>query len=76
MSLPYILQWNVMGRKGQSCEMLPGKGSFIQVRFEDGFTAVLDRRAVRRRRDAQIKKLEPQKDKNTIAAMHPTRTGE
>lgn len=76
MSLPYILQWDVMGRKGHPCEMLPGKGSFIQVRFEDGFTAVLDRRAVRRRRDAQIKKLEPQKDKNTIAAMHPPRTGE
>ncbi len=47
---PHILQWNRMGRKGQACRILAMRGGMIQVQFEvDGFTALLDRRAIRRK---------------------------
>jgi len=42
--------WDKMGRQGQKCEIISAssvRGRFIQVRFEDGFTAVVDRRALR-----------------------------
>jgi hypothetical protein len=45
----YVYFWNRMGCKGQRCAVLArGKLNSCLVMFEDGFTAVTDRRAVRR----------------------------
>jgi hypothetical protein len=45
---PYIYRWNRMGRKGQPCAR--GKMNSCLVMFEDGFTAVTSRNALRRRK--------------------------
>lgn len=48
--LPYVYFWNRMDRKGQPCEVLArGKMNSCLVRFEDGFTAITSRNAIRRR---------------------------
>jgi hypothetical protein len=47
----YIYRWNQMGRKGQACAVLArGKMNGGLVKFEDGFTAVTSRNAIRRRK--------------------------
>jgi hypothetical protein len=47
----YIYHWNRMGRKGQPCAvMVRGKMNSCLVLFEDGFTAVTSRNAIRRRK--------------------------
>jgi hypothetical protein len=39
-----------MNRKGQACRILAMQGKLTQVQFEiDGFTALVDRRALRRK---------------------------
>lgn len=46
-----VLYWDRMGRKGQKCRIVnPDKnsGRNVQVQFEDGFIAVINRRAIRR----------------------------
>jgi len=47
---PHTLFWDVLGRKGQRCLVIkPGRlTSKVQVKFEDGFQAIVDRRAIRR----------------------------
>lgn len=48
---PHYLFWDVMGRKGQRCRVINPDytaSSKIQVEFEGGFIAVVDRRAIRR----------------------------
>ena len=46
---PYVYYWNRMGRKGQRCAVLVrGKMNSILVIFEDGYTAVTSRNAVRK----------------------------
>jgi hypothetical protein len=72
----HMLKWDRMGRKGQRCEILRAVGAMIQIRFEDGVTAILERRALRRLSEAEIKKLDEARDKSTLAAMHLPRTGE
>ena len=48
---PYIYRWNRMGRKGQSCAVLArGTMNSCLVQFEDGYTAVTSRNALRRRK--------------------------
>jgi hypothetical protein len=47
---PYIYRWNRMGRKGQACAVLArGTMNSCLVKFQDGFTMVTSRNAVRRR---------------------------
>lgn len=47
----YIYFWNRMDRKGQPCAVLArGKMNSCLVLFEDGFTAVTSRNALRRRK--------------------------
>lgn len=50
------VRWNVKGRLGQQCEIIRNSGCQCQVRFEDGSTEILDRRALQR-------KIEPEKAK-------------
>jgi hypothetical protein len=48
---PHYLFWGVLGRKGQRCRVINPDhtaSSRIQVEFEDGAIAVIDRRAIRR----------------------------
>lgn len=48
---PHFLFWDRLGRKGQSCRILqPGRinARDLQIEFEDGFIAVVNRRAIRR----------------------------
>lgn len=45
----YLYRWNRQGRKGQPCSVLArGKMNFCLVLFEDGFTMVTSRNAIRR----------------------------
>jgi hypothetical protein len=46
---PHRLRWERLGRQGQSCRILRANGAEVHVQFEDGFTAVLSRRALVRR---------------------------
>lgn len=50
MSFPHILRWDRYHRKGQRCQIIGAKNGFgeVQVRFEDGFTVVINREALRR----------------------------
>lgn len=47
---PHYVLWDVLGRKGESCQIVKPTRlvSKVQVRFKDGFEAVIDRRAIRR----------------------------
>ena len=47
---PHVLTWDRLDRKGQRCEIIGTRGtmSSVQVRFEDGFTAIVKRGALRR----------------------------
>lgn len=47
---PHVLRWNLLDRQGQRCEII---GKFhtmtkVQIRFEDGATAIVNRAALRR----------------------------
>jgi hypothetical protein len=47
----YRYAWDRMGRKGQACAVLArGKMNSCLVKFEDGYTAVTSRNALRRRK--------------------------
>lgn len=50
---PHFLFWDRLGgRKGQKCRILNADAKnarAIQIQFEDGFIAVVNRRAIRRR---------------------------
>jgi hypothetical protein len=46
------LRFDMMGRKGQPCRILQFSGTLIQIQFEDGYTALVRRTALRRRNDA------------------------
>lgn len=50
MTLPYVYVWNRQGRKGQPCEVLIRTKAMNSclVRFEDGYTMVTSRNAVRK----------------------------
>jgi hypothetical protein len=74
--MQHIMGWDRLGRKGQLCEILRGKGNLVQIRFQDGYTAVVDRRALRRMNDAERKKLDVAVDKSTLTATHLPCTGE
>jgi hypothetical protein len=47
---PHVLRWDRLNRKGQRCEIIGVRNTIgdVQVRFEDGFTAILNRKALRR----------------------------
>jgi hypothetical protein len=46
---PHVLVWDRMGRKGQKCRVItPKNTSNVQVQFEDGFIATINRQALRR----------------------------
>jgi hypothetical protein len=47
---PHFLLWDRHDRKGQRCEIIGTRGTIgdVQVRFEDGFIAILNRKALRR----------------------------
>jgi hypothetical protein len=49
-NFPHTLTWDRLGRQGQRCEIIGRKGTvgMVQVRFEDGFTAIVNRAALRR----------------------------
>lgn len=79
--IDYVMDWDRFGRKGQFCQMLPIKGnlsSTVQVRFEDGFTGIISRRALRRPRQSEQKELLRRKsaDESTLPASGQTTAGE
>lgn len=76
MTFPHVMDWDRLGRKGMRCEILGGRGGLVQVRFEDGFTSLISRQALRRLSDAERKRLDEAKDKSTLAATHLPCTGE
>lgn len=47
---PHTFTWNRMGRQGERCEIIGVRktNGYVQVRFEDGFTAIVNRKALRR----------------------------
>jgi hypothetical protein len=45
---PYVLVWDRLGRKGQRVAIIRQSIKTAQIRFEDGFTTVIDRKALRR----------------------------
>lgn len=47
---PQLLLWDRLGRKGQRCEIIGTRNTIgnVQVRFADGFTAIISRKALRR----------------------------
>jgi hypothetical protein len=57
---PHVLVWDRMNRKGQACRILAMQGKLTQVQFEiDGFTALVDRRALRRKNDCRSEDNSP-----------------
>lgn len=49
-AFPHVLTWEREGRKGQRCEIIGTRGTNanVQIRFEDGYTAIVKRTALRR----------------------------
>jgi hypothetical protein len=45
---PYVLVWDRLGRKGQAVRILRQSAKTAQIKFEDGFTTVINRQALRR----------------------------
>jgi hypothetical protein len=45
---PYVLVWDRLGRKGQRVKIIRQSIRTAQIRFEDGFSTVIDRKALRR----------------------------
>jgi hypothetical protein len=45
---PYVLVWDRLGRKGQRVKIIRQTTRTAQIKFEDGFTAVINRQAIRR----------------------------
>jgi hypothetical protein len=47
---PHVLRWNRFDRQGKRCEIIGVRNTIgnVQVRFEDGFTAIVSRKALRR----------------------------
>jgi hypothetical protein len=48
---PHTLTWDRLDRKGQRCEIIGTRNTIgnVQIRFEDGFTAIINRKALRRK---------------------------
>ena len=47
---PAELVWDRLGRKGQACKIIRQNPRTCQVQFEDGFTTVINRQAIRRKK--------------------------
>ena len=49
-AFPHVLTWDRLGRKGQRCQIIGWISTlgYVHVRFEDGFMAILNRKALRR----------------------------
>jgi hypothetical protein len=47
---PHTLRWDKLGRKGQCCKILRNSDTHAHIKFEDGFTAIVERRALTRKR--------------------------
>jgi hypothetical protein len=45
---PYVLCWDRLGRKGQRVAIIRQSTQTAQIKFEDGFTTVINRQALRR----------------------------
>lgn len=45
---PYVLVWDRLGRKGQRVKITRQSAKTAQIKFEDGFTTVINRQALRR----------------------------
>lgn len=47
---PHVMRWDRFDRKGKRCEIIGVRNTIgdVQVRFEDGFTAIVKRGALRR----------------------------
>jgi hypothetical protein len=45
---PYTLVWDRLGRKGQRVAIIRQSTKTAQIKFEDGFTTVINRQALRR----------------------------
>jgi len=59
----HIFNSDQCGRKGARCEIVRGKGFLVQIRFEDGFTLVVNRQTVKRPKPGQMKRLGPKTGK-------------
>lgn len=48
---PHVMCWDRLDRQGQSCEIIGRRSTIsdVQVRFEDGFTAIVKRASLRRK---------------------------
>lgn len=49
-TFPHVLTWDRLDRKGQRCEIIGTRNTIgsVQIRFEDGFTAIVSRKSLRR----------------------------
>ncbi len=57
IAYPYVYRWERQGRKDQHCRVIArGKLNSCSVMFEDGYTMVTSRNAVRRRKDIPARK--------------------
>lgn len=47
---PHVLCWDREGRQGQRCQIIGVRSTVdnVQIRFEDGHTAIVNRKALRR----------------------------
>jgi hypothetical protein len=49
----YVMDWDRYGKKGELCELLGGRGALVQIRFADGTTGLISRRAIRRAKESE-----------------------
>jgi hypothetical protein len=56
--IAYVMDWDRFGRKDTLCEILPSpvQSGLVQVKFRDGFTHLVNRRALRRAKQSEIEK--------------------
>ena len=54
----HIMDWDRHGRKGQRCEIIGGESAYVQVRFMDGVTKIVNRQALRRALPSELKTLD------------------
>ena len=65
------MDWDRFGRKGQRCEIVGGRSSYVQVCFMDGHTLVVNRQALRRAKPSELKVVDGKDEIGHILAAVP-----
>lgn len=74
-NFPYthIMDWDRYGKKGESCQLLAGgNGRLVQIKFADGTTGLISRRAIRRPKESEKKSLTANGPNGNILAPSTT----